>query len=528
MLVPVLLASGCGRRETDVQRATRQDLLLVNNAADPAQIDPQLATGLPEVRVLRALFEGLTRLEPGSLAVRPGVAERWDVSADGLVYTFHLRADARWSDGGAVTADDFVAAVKRMLDPKLGSDLVEQIFYLTGAEDYYRGRRTDFAAVGTRALDPRTLELRLKYPKPFFLQVVSQRSWYPIPRHVIARFDAWTRRDSGWTRPENLVGNGPFVLSEWRPRQFLTVTRSPTYWNRKQVRLAAVRYFAIEKQAADEMAFRSGQLHKTDVLPANKVGVWRHEHPELLRSVPRCGTYFYAFNVTRPPFDDVRVRRAFALTVDRVMLTEHVLGTGEAPADHIVVDGTAGYASRSHLPYDPVEARRLLAAAGYPGGRGFPAVSILYNTTERHRTIAEAVQQMWRSQLGIEVQLRNEEWGVYLSSMDTLDYDIVRRGLMTEPYDPWLQLQSYTTGHGFNRTGWSNAEYDRLIHELEAAADPAERETLAQEAEALLLRELPVVPFHFYLDNYLVDARVRNWNDGLYEVMPVTEAWLEH
>lgn len=526
-LLVVIAGAGCARRETDVQRATRAGMLLLNNGAEPAELDPQLATGVPEARVLEALFEGLTRLNPEDLAVEPGVAERWDTSPDGRVYTFHLRADARWSDGTPVTAEDFVAAVRRLLTPSLGSDLVQEMYYLEGAEDFYHGREKDFARVGVRAIDAHTVEYRLRLPKPFFLQSVSQRAWYPIPRHVIDRFDAWGRRDSGWTRPENIVGNGPFTLREWRPRQFLTVERSETYWNRETVRLNSVRFFPIENQAADEQAFRAGQLHKTHVLPANKVEVWRREDPDRLWSVPRSGTYFYAFNVRRPPFDDVRVRRAFALTVDRETLTKHVLKTGEQPAYHFVVDGTAGYVSRTNLPYDPAEARRLLAEAGYPEGRGFPRVSILYNTAERHRTIAEAVQQMWRNELGIEVGLRNEEWGVYLASMDAGNFDLVRSGLLIAPYDAWLFLQSFTTGFGFNRTGWSNREYDGLVAKLEAEADPQRREELAQEAEALLMREVPIVPFHFYRENYLVHEDVHGWADNLVEVHPLHRAWLD-
>jgi oligopeptide transport system substrate-binding protein len=528
LVVVALGGSGCGRRETDVQRATRENLLLINNATEPAELDPQLTTGVPEARLQEALFEGLTQLDPGTLEVRPGVAERWDISPDQLTYTFHLRESARWSDGTPVTAEDFVAGIRRLLTPVLASDRVQEMYYLDNAEDFFKGKIQDFAQVGCRAVTPRTLELRLRFPKPFFLKSVARPTWYPIPRHVLEKFDAFNRRDSGWTRPENFVSNGPFRLREWRRRQFIDVEKSPTYWNRDTVKLSAVRYFAIESQGADEQAYRAGQLHKTHVIPAHKVEVWRKENPDRLWSVLRSGTYFYGLNLRRPPFNDVRVRRAFALTVDRELLTKHVLGTGELPAYHFIVDGTGGYVSRTNLPYDPEGARRLLAEAGFPGGRGFPNVSILYNTTERHRTIAEAVQQMWRTELGVEVQLRNEEWGVYLASMDTGNFDVVRSGLLLEPYDPWTFLETYTTDFGFNRTGWSNAEYDRLVRTLEATVDPAQRMELAQQAEALLMQEVPIIPFHFYRENYLVHEDVKGWADSLMEVSAVAQAWLTH
>lgn len=520
------LTTACSRRESPVDQATREGMLLLNNGTEPAEMDPQLATGAPEAHVLEVLFEGLTRLEPRTLAVLPGVARTWEVSDDALVYTFHLREDARWSDGERVTADDFIAGIRRLLTRALGSDLVEGVYYLAGAEDFYHGRLADFSAVGCRALDAHTLEYRLRYPKPFFLQAVSQRSWYPIPRHVLARFDALEQRNAAWTRPGNLVGNGPYVLREWRPRQFLTCERSPTYWGQAQVKLEALRFFSIVDQTADEMAFRAGQLHKTHVLPSNRVEHWQREQPEVLRSVPRSGTYYYAFNVTRPPFDDVRVRRALALAIDREVLTGRVLRTGEKPAYHFIVDGLTGYESRARVPYDPAEARRLLAAAGFSEGHKFPNVALLYNQMERHKAIAEAVQEMWRTTLGVDIHLRSQEWGVYLQNMTAGEFEIVRAGLQIEPYDPWLFLKTFTTGFGFNRTGWSNSEYDRLVNALEASADPVERESLAQQAEALLLQEMPIIPLHFYLDNYLVEERVRAWDDGLWEVMPVREAWL--
>jgi len=525
--VCLLAVGACARRETDVQRATREGLLLFNNGTEPAELDPQLATGVPEARILDALFEGLTRQDPVDLKALPGVAERWDVSSDGLIYTFHLRADARWSDGAPVTAGDFVVAARRLLTPALASDLAEQLYLLEGAEDFYTGRAPDFSAVGYRALDARTVEMRLRYPKSYLPQVIASRAWFPIPVHVLEKLGGLEQRGSPWTRAENIVGNGPFVMSEWRQRQFLTVTRSPTYWNRANVKLNAVRFFPIESESSDLDAFRAGQAHKTNTIPVSKIATWRRDHPELVWTQPRSGTYFYGLNVERPPLNDVRVRRALALAVDREALVRDVTRRGEKPAYHYTVDGTGGYVCRTNLPHDPDEARRLLAAAGFPGGRGFPRIAVLYNTKELHLLIAEALQEMWRLELGIDVQLRNQEWGVYLNSMNAHDYDITRAGLFVDPFDPWQFLRTYTSSYGFNRTGWANPEYDRLIDALEAAADPVTREALAQEAEALLMQEMPIIPLYFYVESYLVDASVCNWSDNPMQVLPLQEAWVE-
>jgi oligopeptide transport system substrate-binding protein len=318
------------------------------------------------------------------------------------------------------------------------------------------------------------------------------------------------------------------VIRESRPRQFLTVARSPTYWNHAAVTLEAVRFFPIDNQQSDEAAFRTGQLHKTFTLPPLKAETWRREHPELLHTAQRSGTYYYGFNVTRPPFNDVRVRRALALAVDRETLVRNVTRGGAQPAYHFTRDGTGGYVCRTNLGFDPGEARRLLAAAGFPEGRGFPHVSVLYNTSDQHRVVAEAVQQMWRSTLGVDIQLRNQEWGVYLATTHALDYDIMRAGLLVEPYDPWLFLRSFTTGYGFNLTGWSNPEYDRRVAALEAAADPATREALAQQCEALLMEEVPIIPFFFHVENYLLDASVRGWCDNSLDIFPLAQVGLQN
>jgi oligopeptide transport system substrate-binding protein len=521
------LTVGCRPRETLVQKATRDGIMLVGNGAEPSDLDPQTITGIPERDITATLFEGLTRNNPATLEAEPGVAERWEVSPDGLVYTFHLRAGATWSDGTPLTARDFHASFRRLLSPQLGSDNADQLYPVVNAEEYHKGRLEDFSAVGFHVVDDRTLEVRLLYPAPFLLKTMASRSWYPVPMHVIEKFGDPLRPGNAWTRPGNLVGNGPFVLKAWQPDSFVEVVRSPTYWNRDRVRLNGIRFIPTENQSAEEAAFRAGQLHKTERVPLSKIAVYQREAPELLHIHPYSGVYYFNFNVNRPPFTDVRVRRALAMAVDRETLVNRVTLGGETPAYHFTPEGISGYVSRARTRLDFDAARQLLAEAGYPGGRGMPPITLLYNTAENHRVIAEAIQQTWKRELGIEIKLENQEWKVYLDNMQHEFYQICRAGLIMEPYDPSQFLRVFTTDSGFNRTGWSDPDYDRLYQELMRTADQAKRLELMQEMEKILTDAMPILPIYYYTNQYLMAPGVRGWVDNLMSLGPYEQVWLE-
>lgn len=503
--------------------------MIVGNGAEPSDIDPQTITGIPERNIVVTLFEGLTRVDPATLEPQPGVAERWEISADTLTYTFHLRAGLQWSDGHPLTAHDFVASFRRLLAPELGSDNAENLYHVVNAEAFHKGQITDFAAVGFRVPDDRTLEVRLRYPTPFLLKTMAARSWFPVPRHVIDRLGPPFQPGSRWTRPGSFVGNGPFVLQEWKPNVHLEVRRSPTYWNRSTVRLGGVRFIPMESQTAEEAAFRAGQLHKTSHLPLNKIPVYQREAPEQLRIHPYSGVYFYSFNVKRPPFDDVRMRRALAHAVDRASLVRNVTRGGETAAHHFVPDAVGRYpvteSMQSQLDFEA--ARRLLSEAGFPGGKGLAPITLLYNTAENHRAIAEAVQQTWRRELGIDVRLENQEWKVYLDNMHNRSYQVCRAGLVIEPYDPSQFLRVLTTGDGFNRTGWSNAEYDQLYGEVMQTADAARRIRIFQRMEEILNEEMPILPVYFVANQYLLRPNIRGWVDNLLTLGPYERAWIE-
>jgi oligopeptide transport system substrate-binding protein len=529
LLISILATlAGCGLAESNVERGIRDQILHLGNGTEPQEIDPQIVTGVPEHNIIVALLEGLVSEHPETLEPAPGVAERWEISDDARVYTFHFRGNALWSNGEPVTALDFVRSYERMLSPTLGSEYAYMLHYMVNAEAFNRGEVTDFSEVGVQALDDRTLEITLHSPTPYFLSILNHYSWFPVHLPTIEKHGPVFQRGNRWTRPGNFVGNGPFVLSQWRVNQILVVEKSPTYWDADRVRLNAIHFHPIESNETEERAFRSGQIHITNVIPLSKIEVYRQNHPEVLRLDPWLGTYFYRFNVNAPPLDDPRVRRALTLAVDRESLVRNVTLADEQPAYHFTPPNTAGYTSWTRIEGDLEEARRLLAEAGFPGGRGFPTVEILYNTHEAHRTIAEAIQQMWRQNLGIHAGLMNQEWKVYLDSQRTLSYQIARAGWIGDYEDPNTFLNMWVTDGGNNNTGFSHPEYDRLIEEAGGTADPQQRYQILQQAEAILLEELPIMPLYFYTSKRLVHPSVRGWHPTILDHHPYKYVYLEN
>jgi oligopeptide transport system substrate-binding protein len=494
-------------------------ILFYGNGSEPQDLDPQTITGVPEHHLLLAFFEGLISEDP-QLNLKPGVAERWEISADGLVYTFHLRADAKWSNGQPVTARDFIASYQRILTPALGSEYAYMLWHVVGAEDYNKGKLTDFSRTGFKAPDDRTLQLTLRQRTPFLLHAICFYPWYPVPVSVIQKFGGLDKKATNWTRPENFVGNGAFVLKEWRPNQVLIAARSPTYWDRASVKLDEIHFFPVELADTEERMFRTGQLHIVNEVPLTKIPVYQREHPESIRIDPWLGVYFFRLNTKRKPFDDVRVRRALAMTIDREMITQHVLKGGERPAYNLVPPGMPGYVSRHQLKPDVAEAKRLLAEAGYPEGRGFPKIELLYNTLEKHRVIGEALDQMWRRNLGVGISLGNQEWKVYMDATHQTNYDMSRGGWIADYVDPHVFLDVWMTNGGNNDTNWGNPEYDRLLRRSLDAKNDAERFEIYQQMEKILIDEMPVIPLFFYTYPRLINPKVKHYYTTLLDNFP--------
>ncbi|MGY8719265.1 MAG: peptide ABC transporter substrate-binding protein [Verrucomicrobiia bacterium] len=501
----LLFLTGCGGASTPDDSGLK--VLHFGNGAEPQDLDAQAVTGVVEHHLLKAFAEGLVSEDP-DLNIIPGVAQTWEVSESGLVYTFNLNPNAKWSNGETITAHDFVGTYKRMLTASIAAEYSYMLFHVVGAEDYLLGKIDDFSQTGFKALDEHTLELTLHQRTPFLLHAMNHYAWYPVPIKVIDQFGGLERKGTAWTRPENFVGNGAFNLKSWQPNRKIIAERSPTYWDAENVPLDEIHFYPIESIDTEERMFRTGQLHITNEVPLSKIKTYLEESPEMISIMPYNGVYFYRFNTTEPPFDDVRVRKALAYAINREDLVEKVTLANETPAYHVVPPGLLTYTSDHKLPANLVEAKRLLAEAGYPNGEGFPQADLIYNTSEKHRTIAEAIQQMWRKNLGINMGLYNQEWKVYLDAQDNLDFQIIRAGWIADYVDPHVFIDMWKTGGGNNDTGWGNEEYDRMLSQALAAPNDEERFKVYNRMEKILIDEMPVLPIYHYTNSKLISPKV--------------------
>lgn len=523
----VLGLAGCSKPESRVAQGNREQILHLGNVAEPATLDPALWTSTYEWHVMSALFEPLVDYDAATGMPIARAAERWEVSEGGAVYTFHLRPNGRWSNGDPVTAADFVYAYQRSLRPRLGAQQADRLFVLRNAREYYDGKLKDPAQIGCVALGDYTLRLTLREPIAYHLGSLLLPHWYPVHRGTVERFGAIDDRDSLWAREGNLVGNGPFTLKDWKMNHVIRVEKNPHYWGAETVRLRAVCFYPIDSAATEERAFRSGQLHVTYNLPPEKVASYQREAQGQLRIDPGLNVYYLPLNVSKPPLNDARVRRALALAVDRGQLVERIAGPGYRPARHFSIPGAGGYTSPIGLTESVPEARKLLAAAGYPEGRGIPTLKFTFNTSDLHRPVAEALQEMWRVNLGISVELVNSEFKVHLATLYARDFDLARIGYGAEFADPLACLLQMTTGAKDNFPGWSHPEYDRLIRLAVGELNAEKRFALCQQAESILLEEMPLIPIFFDPKRYLVQDSVKGWQPGLLENYPYTHAYLE-
>jgi oligopeptide transport system substrate-binding protein len=472
------------------------------------------------------LFEALVTADMATLDPRPGVAERWEISADGLVYTFHLRANAAWSDGTPVTARDFEYGARRLLSPRLGAAHAENnLFFVRGARDYQAGRTKDFSSVGVTVRDEHTLVFTLARPTPFFLSALSL--FFPVPQATVEKFAPMDERVNNWIRPGNLVGNGPFTLKAWRQNQGVVLERNARYWDAAHVRLKEIHFLPIENAATEENGFRTGQLHLTSSVPLNKLEVYEREQPEALKVVDDRGIYFYSLNVAKAPLDDRRVRQALSLAVDRERLTRHVIKGGKQPAFNFTPPGTGGYTARGRLAFDPARARALLAEAGFADGKNFPPLELLVDAREQHRLIAEAVQQMWRQHLGVAVTLRSEETQVLNSSKRSMNFQMVRGSWNATTFqDPFYFLGAWQAGALYNEAKWSNPEFDRQIAAT-WTVDAAARAAAFQRAEEIFLEDVPAIPLFFSTQTMLMSPSVKGWQPRPFADRRLKDLWLE-
>jgi oligopeptide transport system substrate-binding protein len=510
-----LAAAGCKPRQTLVDAARGDQTLHLGNGAEPGDLDPHLATAYIEFNILLALGEGLTALDEATGRPAPAAASSWDVSADGLRYTFRLRPEAKWSDGGPLLASHFLFSFERILRPALGSEYAYMLFPVRGAEDFNAGRTTDFSSVGFSAPDERTLVVDLSSPTPYFLGLVAHQAWFPVHPPTILKHGKIDQRGTAWTRPENFVGNGAYRLAVWSRHDRIEVVRHPHYWSGDTAGPRRVVFYPTDNVAADESAYRAGQRHATYDLAPDRIATYRAQSPSPLRIDPLLETRYLRFNTTRAPFDDSRVRRALALAIDREALAASVLQGSRLPAFHYVPPGAGGFTSQSRQPHDPAAARALLAEAGFPEGRGLRRIEIVFNPAAVSQPTLEAVQAMWKRELGVDSVLLSQDFKVYLESLKNLAYDVGGSRWIGDYDDPNTYLDMFLAGGGNNQTGWSRPDYDRLVAEAARAPDEATRFAAFQRAENLLLADAPIAPLVFGARVQLVHPDIRAWHPSL-------------
>ncbi len=508
-----LLAGCTGKTGTG-----EKDVIYIGNGAEPQDLDPHITTGVPEHKIQQNIFEGLVSVHPQTLEPVPGVAESWTRSKDGKTYVFKLRKDAKWSNGDPVLASDFVYSWTRLLDPKTAAEYAYQGYYILNGKELNTGKLKDPSKLGVQAVDDHTLKVTLVSPTPFFLGLLDHHSLCPVHRKTIEK------HGPQWTRPENIVTNGAFTVSKWETNKIITLVPNEKYWDRAKVSLKQAHFLPIENLDTEEKMFRSGKLHITNEIPLEKIPYWQKDTSGVYQGVPYLGTYFYWFNTKKKPMDDKRVRKALNLAMDRDRLVKFVTRGGQLPGTTYTPPGTAGYTPTPRLPSDLsrlAEAKKLLADAGYPGGKGMPSIEILYNTHEGHKKIAEALQQMWKQNLGVNVTLFNQEWKVYLDTMRNMQFQLGRQGWIGDYNDPNTFLDLMVSDNGNNRSGWANKAYDALLEKASREPNAKKRMEYFAQAEDMILDELPVLPIYIYTRNYLKSPDVRGWDNNVQDIHPL-------
>ncbi len=509
---PVAWEDSAGRPTPSVLAS--EQVLHRGNGEEPQTLDPHLAEGVPASHILRDLYEGLTSESPTGEVI-PGAAARWNISPDGKVYTFYLRRDARWSNGDPVLAQDFLYSFRRSADPATASNYAQVLLPIMNAREVLAASLPP-AELGVSALDDYTLQIQLTDPTPYFLGLLSHSSTYPVHR---ASLEA---HGSKFSRPGNMVSNGAFKLSGWAVRSRIMLEKNPHYWGAEEVVLTRVIYYPYEDQSTELKQFRAGELQWTNEVPNNQFAWLQRNYPGELVVSPWLGSYFFGFNLTREPFiASGDLRRALVLAIDRELLTEKVTQFGEQPSFTLVPPGMG--ASESPVPewaewtqlQRNEEAQRLYADAGYSPERPL-RIEIRYNTSENHKKVALAVASLWKQVLGVQVTLVNEEWKVFLQNRaQKVLTQVFRAGWIGDYNDPYSFLELFRTGYGQNDYGYSDALYDELLAEVASERIPARRRRLMQEAERMILEDLPIIPVYTYVTKRLVDPHVQGWKNNI-------------
>ena len=491
------------------------------SGSEPESLDPQVSSGQPEARLHLGLYDGLTEYHPETAQPIPALAERWEPNADNSEFTFHLR-DAKWSNGEPITANDFVYSLRRGLAPAFAARTAYLAYYIKGAQAYNEGK-AKAEDVGVTAVDDRTVKYTLTQPVPFFPGLVAHQFFRPVPRQAIEA------HGQAWTQPQNIVTSGAFVLQTWKPYDKLVYVRNPHYWDVANVRLDSITFYPTEDATTMMNLYKAGEIDAlyNHIPPAAWIDHLRRTVDHM--DQPECAIDYYMLNTTKAPMDDVRVRKAFNMAIDKAGLAAYQRTI--KPLTAFSPEGIfPGYPQPIGDPFDPIRAKQLLADAGYRDANGrfdaaaFPIsqVELTYNTTERNRQIAEYVQAQWKQNLGLTVPLKNMEWKTFLDYRAKLEYKgVARTGWVGDYMDPYTFLDLFTTKTGDNGTGWSTPEFVAAVHEANRQQDPQKRYELLAKAEKILLDAQPVIPLATSSTNWMKKPYVK----GMYPNPVTMHAW---
>lgn len=494
--------------------SARSQELVRGNGAEPATLDPNLGEGVPASNINRDLFECLMDVDAEGNVI-PGQAESFGISDDKLVYTFKLRQDAKWSNGDPVTAGDFVYAFRRIADPKVAAKYswYLKILGIKNTAEILDGKKP-VDSLGVKAVDPKTLEITLGKPIPYFIIGLSHIVMAPVPQKIVEKYGA------AWTKPENMVGNGAYKLKEWVVNEKIVLVKNDQYYGKDKVKIEKVTFLPIPEQSTELKRYKAGEIDFLSELPKNQYKNLVKTLPDEVKVMGRLGTYYYYLNMMKKPFDDVRVRKALSYAVDRDILAKVILGTGEKPAYTFVPEIVSGYTPPvpEYQTWDQKKrnevAKKLLSEAGFTPANPLK-FELLYNTSEQHKRNALAISSMWKKAFdgAVIVTLKNQEWKTYLSEKHAGNFEVARAGWIGDYNEASTMLDLLTKGHSSNSSHYDNPKYDALMNKARVTVDDKERNTLYQQADSIIAEDMPIIPLFQYSNARMVKTYVGGYPD---------------
>jgi len=495
-------------------KTKKEQILHYSNAAEPRSLDPHKTAGIPEGNIIMSLIDRLTDYDAKTLEPRPAIAERWESVDQAKKWIFHLRKNAVWTNKRPVTAHDFVWAWQRGIDPKTATRSAGLLYYIKNGEAISQGKIAP-TELGVKALDDYTLEVEMERPTAFFIKMTSHYVFSPLPREAIEK------HGDKWTTKENIVSCGAFKLAEHTPYNQIILVKNLDYWDAANVKLDKAYFYPIDDNPTNVNLYKAGEL---DVMQSG--GIPLSFIKTLKKKKDYVGgafftTYFYSLNVKKKPLDDVRVRRALNMAIEKSAITDKLIGKGDIPATAFIPPGLAGYPKVNGDSYDPEQAKKLMAEAGFANGKGFPTITIYFNTLEANRQIAEAIQRMWKKTLNINAELQNEEWQTFTARQERHEFDVARDSWTGDYLDPDTFLNLFANDNPNNHPDWLNDEYTRLLQEANQEPDEAKRNEMLAKVEKILLDDVAIIPIYFNALSYMQKPYLEGWYPNLFDIHPL-------